>query len=117
MIRKRAATDSIVKYDAVIRSLLRLDEQEQEIINIQREIAPKIFNGNELSKFSDADNLPVRLDHSPPLTPGYKSSLNEFNYRLVSVKNVNKGYRREAKKLLKQATNLLNTLKKEYHLK
>jgi hypothetical protein len=117
LIRKRAATDSIVKYDAVIRSLLRLDEQEQEIINIQREIAPKIFNGNELSKFSDADNNPVRLDHSPPLTPGYKSSLNEFNYRLVSVKNVNKGYRREAKKLLKQATNLLSTLKKEYHLK
>ena len=43
LIRKRAATDSIVKYDAVIRSLLRLDEQEQEIINIQREIAPKIL--------------------------------------------------------------------------
>ena len=117
LIRKRAATDSIVKYDAVIRSLLRLDEQEQEIINIQREIAPKIFNGNELGKFSDADNNPVRLDHSPPLMPGYKNSLNEFNYRLVSIKNVNKGYRREVKKLLKQATNLLNTLKKEYHLK
>jgi hypothetical protein len=117
LIRKRAATDSIVKYDAVIRSLLRLDEQEQEIINIQREIAPKIFNGNELGKFSDVDNNPVRLDHSPPLMPGYKSSLNEFNYRLVSIKNVNKGYRREVKKLLKQAINLLNTLKKEYHLK
>jgi hypothetical protein len=54
-----------MKYDAVIKSLLRLDDQEQEIINIQREIAPKIFNGNELSKFSDADNLPVRLDMDP----------------------------------------------------
>ena len=117
LIRKRAATDSIMKYDAVIKSLLRLDEQEQEIINIQREIAPKIFTGIELSKFSDADNIPVRLDHGPPLMPGYKSSLNEFNYRLVSIKNVNKGYRREVKKLLKQATNLLNTLKSEYHLK
>jgi hypothetical protein len=117
LIRKRAASDSIMKYDAVIRSLLRLDEQEQEIINIQREIAPKIFNGNELGKFSDADNNPIRLDHSPPLMPGYKSSLNEFNYRLVSIKNVNKGYRREVKKLLKQAINLLSTLKKEYHLK
>jgi len=106
-----------MKYDAAIKSLLRLDDQEQEIINIQREIAPKIFTGIELSKFSDADNIPVRLDHGPPLMPGYKSSLNEFNYRLVSIKNVNKGYRREVKKLLKQATNLLNTLKREYHLK
>jgi len=117
LIRKRAATDSIMKYDAAIKSLLRLDDQEQEIINIQREIAPKIFTGIELSKFSDADNIPVRLDHGPALMPGYKNSLNEFNYRLVSIKNVNKGYRREVKKLLKQATNLLNTLKREYHLK
>jgi len=117
LIRKRAATDSIMKYDAAIKSLLRLDDQEQEIINIQREIAPKIFTGIELSKFSDADNIPVRLDHGPALMPGYKNSLNEFNYRLVSIKNVNKGYRREVKKLLKQATNLLNTLKSEYHLK
>jgi len=117
LIRKRVATDSIMKYDAAIKSLLRLDDQEQEIINIQREIAPKIFTGIELSKFSDADNIPVRLDHGPALMPGYKSSLNEFNYRLVSIKNVNKGYRREVKKLLKQATNLLNTLKREYHLK
>ena len=117
LIRKRVATDSIMKYDAAIKSLLRLDDQEQEIINIQREIAPKIFTGIELSKFSDADNIPVRLDHGPALMPGYKSSLNEFNYRLVSIKNVNKGYRREVKKLLKQATNLLNTLKHEYHQK
>ena len=116
LIRKRAATDSIMKYDAAIKSLLRLDDQEQEIINIQREIAPKIFTGIELSKFSDADNIPVRLDHGPALMPGYKNSLNEFNYRLVSIKNVNKGYRREAKKIFKQAVNLLQVLKKEYHI-
>ena len=117
LIRNKTVKDSIIKYDAMIKSLLRLDEQEQSIINIQREIAPKVFNGIELGKFSDADNLPLRLNYKPMLMPGYKSSLNEFNYRLVSVKNVNKGYRREARKLQVQAINFLNTLKKEYHLK
>jgi len=117
LIRSRVAVDSIVAYDAAVKSMVRLDDQEQYIINIQREVAPKIFNGIALSKFSDADNLAFRWDGTPPLEPGYKSFLNEFNYRLTSVKNVNKGYRREAKKLAKQAANLLNVLKKEYHLK
>ena len=117
LIRKKIVIDSIIKYDAVVKSLLRLDEQEQSIINIQRETAPAIFIGVELGKFSDADNIPQRLELKPPLVPGYKNSLNEFNYRLVSLKNVNKGYRRESRKLLAQAVNLLNTLKTEYHLK
>ena len=117
LIRSHAITDSIINYDNAIRSLNRLDEQEQYIINIQREIAPKILIGLELANFTDSDNLPLRVDRSPALMPGYKSSLNEFNYRLVSVKNVNKGYRREARKLLVQATNLLDILKKQYHLK
>jgi hypothetical protein len=117
LIRSHTITDSIINYDNAIRSLNRLDEQEQYIINIQREIAPKILIGLELALFTDNDNLPSRIDRSPALMPGYKTSLNEFNYRLVSVKNVNKGYRREARKLLLQATNLLNILKTQYHLK
>jgi len=117
LIRSHAITDSIINYDNAIRSLNRLDEQEQYIINIQREIAPKIIIGLELANFTDNDNLPFRADRSPALMPGYKTSLNEFNYRLVSVKNVNKGYRRAARKLLLQATNLLNILKTQYHLK
>ena len=117
LIRNRAVTDSIIKYDANVRALGRFDDQEQAIINIHREVAPRVFIGIELGKFSDADNIPVRLAHSPGLVSGYENFLNEFNYRLLSVKNVNKGYRREARKLLRQATNLILTLKREYHMK
>lgn len=116
LIRKLFVADSIIKYDAAIRSLLRLDLQEQDIVHVQREAAPKIFDGLALGKFSDPDNNPLRPDYSPPLTAGYRASLNEFNYRLNSVKNVNKGYRREARKLLLQATNLIRILKEEYEL-
>ena len=117
LIRSRITLDSLLKYDAAVRSLVRLDEQEQSIVNIQREMAPKIFNGIELSKFSDTENLPIRLNHTPPLEPNYRNSLNEFNYRIVSVINVNKGYKREVRKIFKQAVNLLNVLKTEYHVK
>ena len=117
LIRSRITLDSLLRYDAAVRSLVRLDEQEQSIVNIQREMAPKIFNGIDLSKFSDAENLPIRLNHNPPLELNYRNSLNEFNYRIVSVINVNKGYKREARKIFKQAVNLLNVLKTEYNLK
>ena len=117
LIRSRITLDSLLKYDATVRSLVRLDEQEQSIVNIHREMAPKIFNGIELSKFSDAENLPIRIDSNPSLEPNYKNSLNEFNYRIVSVINVNKGYKREARKIFKHAANLLEVLKSEYNLK
>ena len=117
LIRKHWIADSIVKYDVAERSLEKLAEQEKDIVNIFRETAPKILNAFQLNKMVDADNNPIRIAFDPPLEAGFKQFLNEFNYRIVSVKNVNKGYRRETKKLLLQASILLSTLKKEYHLK
>jgi hypothetical protein len=116
LIRKHWVADSIVRYDVAERSLERIGEQEKDIANMYRETAHKVLNSLQLNKMTDADNNPTRIDFNPPLEAGYKQFLNEFNYRLVSVKNVNKGYRREAKKLFLQATNLLSTFKKEYNL-
>lgn len=114
LIRKYWVADSIVKFDVAERSLEKLAEQEIDIVNIFRETAPKVLNALQLSKMVDADNNPFRIDYDPSLEVGFKQFLNEFNYRLVSIKNVNKGYRRELRKLLIQATNLLSILKKEY---
>ncbi len=116
LIRKLFVADSIINYDASVRTLQRTADQESDILLIYRESGPKIYNGLEMEKLTDADNFPIRVTHNPPLVPGYKEHLIEFNYRLTSVKSVNKGYRREARKLLIQAINLLNTLKKEYRL-
>ncbi len=116
MIRKHLVADSIIKYDVATRAIQLLGEQELNVTGIYREMAPKILNGIELGKFSDNDNYPIRITVDPPLEPGYKAFLNEYNYRLLSVKNVNKGYRRETRKLLKQAINLLYILKEEYHV-
>jgi hypothetical protein len=80
-------------------------------------VAPKIFNGIDLGKFTDADNLPLRLAETPPLMPDYKNSLNEFNYRLTSAKNVNKGYKREAKKADPAGYESLANIKKRISFK
>jgi hypothetical protein len=117
LIRKPWVTDSIVRYDVTARSLQRLGEQEADIVNSYREISVEIFNGLIMDKLSDEDNNAIPIDFNPPLEANYKKYLNVFNYRLVYVRNVNKGYKREARKLLKQAAGLLITLKKEYHLK
>jgi hypothetical protein len=116
LIRKHWVADSIVKYDVAERSMEKLAEQEKDIVNIFRETAPKIINAYYLNKMVDADNNPIPIAYDPPLEAGYKQFLNEFNYRIVSIKNINKGYRRETKKLLLQASNLLRILKKEYNL-
>ena len=117
LIRKQWIADSIVKYDVASRSLEKFGDQEKDIVNIYRETAPEILNALQINKMTDESNTPVRISFNPPLETDYKQFLNKFNYKLVSIKNINKGYRREAKKLLLQATNLITTLKTEYHLK
>ena len=114
LIRKQLVVDSITRYDVTTRSLMKLSDQELDVMNMFRFTGWKVVNSLELGKLTDENNLPVRINYNPPLEPGYKQAINEFNYRIVSARNLNKGYRREARKLLKQATNLLAILKKEY---
>jgi hypothetical protein len=42
--------------------------------------------------------------------------LQYWNYKMVTMKTLNRANRRDARLLLTQATNLLKTLQKEYHL-
>ena len=116
LIRKRRLADSIVRYDASTRSLIKLGDQENDIINTFRSTAWKVTNSIELGRMTDEDNVPLRINYDPPIEPGYRQHLNEFNYRILSARSMNKGYRRESRKLLRQATNLLTVLKKEYQI-
>jgi hypothetical protein len=48
--------------------------------------------------------------------PYSSRELSEWNYRVYGLNGINKANRRDLRLLLKQATELLKTLKKEYHL-
>jgi hypothetical protein len=117
LIRNRRVADSIIRYDVSIRALGQIAENEMSVIVDYRNIVHRFFNSRVLDQMMDTNNIPSPTMNNPPLLPFSKTDLNEFNYKLFGIKALNRGTRREIRRVLQQAENLLATLKKEYHLK
>ena len=117
LIRKRYVVDSIASYDANVRNLIRLGDVEDRIFYEYRDLAPFIFNGLVFDKMMDENNVSTRTSNNPALLSFDQSRLDNMNYILYSIKVLNKGNRRDAKKLLLQANRLLTLLEDEYHLR
>jgi len=116
LIRNRAVVDSIAHYDVSVRNLEELGEQEMLIAHEYRTIAKKVFNSLVFNRMLDENNISHRLVENPPLLAFSKQDLAELNFDVYSIKLIVKGMRRDSRKLLQQATNLLATINKEYHL-
>jgi len=116
LIRNRAVVDSIAHYDVSVRNLEELGEQETLIAHEYRTIAKKVFNSLVFNRMLDDNNISHRLTENPPLLAFSKQDLAELNFDVYSIKLIVKGMRRDSRKLLQQATNLLATINKEYHL-
>ncbi len=117
LIRNHTVADSIAKYDVSMRGTIRQGDLEEILIQDYRSAASKIFNALFFDLMLDADNVPRKLAEYPALLPFDKSDLHTYNYKLYSMKAINKAIRRDIKLLLRQAENLLALLIKEYHLK
>ena len=118
LIRTRSVVDSIAKYDVSVRNLLRQGELEETLIQDYREVSASIFNALVFDKMLDRDNNITGFPAgNPPLLNYDKKDLYSWNYKMYSMKGINKANRRDSRLLLLQAVNLLNTLQKEYHLK
>ena len=117
LIRNHKVADSIAKYDVTIRFLLRQGELEETLINDYREAAPNIFDARIFDLMLDSNNNVTRLiEGNPKLLPFTQKELEHWNYRTYSMKALNRAIRRDARTFLQQATDLLNTLKKEYDI-
>jgi hypothetical protein len=115
LIRNHEVADSIASYDVSVRNFVRQGELEETLIHDYRSAAAKIFNALIFDQMLDADNNVSRLIlGNPALLPFDKNDLSIWNYKLYSMKALNKANRRDARLLLRQAVNLLSTLKKEY---
>lgn len=117
LIRKQLVADSITSYDAATRMLLRQQDIEETGMADYRIIAHRFFDGRVFNSMMNEDNIPSAPHGHPPLMSFSKADLIEFNYRLFIVQAQNRVNRRENKRLLQQAKNLLELLKKEYRLK
>jgi hypothetical protein len=69
-----------------------------------------------LLKMPDQNNISHRPPGNPVLLDFSKQELGDFNFTVYSIKTVVKGMRRDSRKLLQQAANLLATINKSYHL-
>jgi hypothetical protein len=117
LIRNRTVVDSIAKYDVNVRNMVGQGTVEENLIDHYRTAATKIFDGLVFDKMLDENANIMRLtEGNPALQPYNKRELYEWNYRIYGLKVINKANRRDARSLLRQAINLLNTLKKSYNL-
>ena len=118
LIRSRIIADSIANYDVSVRNALRQGEVEETIIHDFRQASAKIFDALKYDQMMDADiNVVRRLDGNPALLNYNQNDLQNWNYKMVSMKTINKANRRDAHLLLRQAKNLLFILKEKYDIK
>ena len=86
-------------------------------MNITEPQQRKIFDALAFEPMFDENlnvvGLPV---NDPGFQPYSKRELYEWNYRVYGMKAINKANRRDERSLLQQALNLLQTLRKEYHI-
>ena len=117
LIRNRTVVDSIAKYDINVRNILGQYLVEENQIEHYRTAATKIFDALIFEYIIDENATVVNL---PPDNASFQSftkrELSEWNYRIFGLGGINKANRRDLRSLLKQATELLDLLKKEYHL-
>ena len=117
LIRNRAVVDSIAKYDISVRNVIGQYAVEENQIEHYRSAAAKIFDALFFGRMLDENAAVVR---SPPgntsFQPYTSRELSEWNYRVYGLNGINKANRRDLRLLLKQATELLELLKKKYHL-
>ena len=117
LIRNRAVVDSIAKYDISVRNVIGQYAVEENQIEHYRSAAAKIFDALFFGRMLDENAAVVR---SPPentsFQPYTNRELSEWNYRVYGLNGINKANRRDLRLLLKQATELLELLKKKYHL-
>ena len=117
LIRKSAVVDSISKYDVNVRNIVGQGAVEESNIEYYKTAATKIFDAVVFEQMLDENMNVLRLPEGKyALQPYSRRELYEWNYRVFGLKGINKANRRDAKSLLQQAINLLNTLKNKYYL-
>ena len=118
LVRNPVVRDDIARYDVAVRNYLKQGEVEEGLIETYRAAASRIFDSRLYDQMLDSNmNVTRHLQGEPALLHYSKNDLNEFNYRLFSMKAINKANRRDGRLLRVQAEKLIELLQHEYHIK
>ena len=119
LIRNENAADSITIYDNErIKSLLSQQEAETELRRyISYNVAGKIFDPFAWTDLADSTGKIIRPVNNPLLLTDDPVLLNDFSFKVVILRGTIAFTNRAIINAIRSAKNLIDLLKKEYHLK
>ncbi|MEO6612704.1 MAG: hypothetical protein ABIT05_08500 [Chitinophagaceae bacterium] len=118
LIRNTDAADSITIYDneAIKTVLVQQDTEEEFRQNIAWTVIGKTLDGAVWDKMNDSNSKINRPIDNPSLITRDPILINEFHFKVVQLKATLLFTNRYIKKAITSAQNLIELLKKEYHL-
>lgn len=119
LIRNKKAADSITVYDNErIKSLLIQFDGEIEIRRyISFNVNGKIFSAFAWNDMTDSAGTIIRPVNNPSLVTSDPTLLKEFTFKVVTLKGTLMLTNKEIARCMSSARNLVELLKKEYHIK
>ena len=119
LIRNTDAADSITVYDnEAIKTVLVQQETEEELRKeIGWELLGKIVDPVVWNEMNDSNSKISRPLNNPPLLTSDPALIHEFHFKVVQIKATHLFTNRYIKRAITSARNLIDLLKKEYHLK
>ena len=116
LIRKQDAADSITVYDneRMKTSLVQLEGEIESRRHISFNLIGKIFDSYAWKQMTDSAGTIIRLANNPVLMTNDKALLNEFAYRVVTLRGTMFFTNRSIRTTISSARNLIELLKKEY---
>ena len=115
LIRNKDISNNIMAYDQLIRQTLFELDDEIEIRSEYRQLASKVFNTTVFHKMIAVDTI-AKPTGNPRLYTNNPDLINEFIGGLQYFKRVHQAQLIRSEKLLTQAKELKDFIKKAYHL-
>jgi hypothetical protein len=118
LIRKQDAADSITVYDneRMKTSLVQLEGEIESRRHISFNIIGKIFDSYVWKQMTDTAGTIIRPAGNPVFMTNDKALLNEFGYRVVTLRGTLFFTNRSIRTTISSATKLIEVLKKEYNI-
>lgn len=116
LIKKENIVNSILAYDTEVKSLHEWDEADLSIRNSFREIGGSIFKADVFYHTMDTKMHFIRPVGNPQLITDDPTTINKITFQVQYLTLMTQGNMYRGDKLKAQAVNLINLLKKEYHI-
>ena len=117
LIKKQLVVDSILAYDAHLKELQERDVVDIDIRNSFREMGGNIFKADIFYRVIDSNLNYVKPTNNPQLITDNATTINNIAFQIQYLSVIAKATLYHATRLKSEAINLIELLKKEYHLK